>query len=298
MKYFLLFVVLITSNVCYSNDTLTKCDKAYIFLYFKKALEFGGINLQINNFDIGRIKQGERIKIELYASDKFIELRSSNKRIVTPLKFKPELGKSYYVEVSVPGEILFTLKEPKIGEKEFNDNSYFIDDLNQLKVISEKSDNLIISDTITYRSKPVLDYSDFRAEKPKDSSSCFYLDISIATFIKSINVWTGRQTLESFAGIRRDLSWIDSNTKTDEQLIYAQLKYDIANYFSKLAENRMNKNKSQIGLQERIKSIIEEEQLFMKKTFKKMDDETDFGKKKEETQYWIDNYEQIIINNR
>ncbi|MFN8207308.1 MAG: hypothetical protein U0T82_07855 [Bacteroidales bacterium] len=62
-KYFLVLVVLITSNVCYSNDTLTKCDKATIFLYFKKALEFGSINLQINNFDIGRIKQGEKLRL-------------------------------------------------------------------------------------------------------------------------------------------------------------------------------------------------------------------------------------------
>ncbi|MFN8207307.1 MAG: hypothetical protein U0T82_07850 [Bacteroidales bacterium] len=49
----------------------------------------------------------------------------------------------------------------------------------------------------------------------------------------------------------------------------------------------MNSNKSQIGHEARIKDIIQEEQSLLKKTFEKLDYETDFGKNKEETQKWI-----------
>ncbi len=132
-------------------------------------------------------------------------------------------------------------------------------------------------DTITYRSKNNLEWTDFRMDPDLKDTSKIHLNVTIVTFTKKVDIWFGIIKVESFAGVRRDISWVKPDYKTDKLIAYIQLKYDIANYYAKKAENEINSKKINVVRKEKIRNIIDTNINEMKKTFKIYDSETNFG---------------------
>ena len=102
------------------------------------------------------------------------------------------------------------------------------------------------SDTITYRSKNKFDWTDFHMQQDNNDSLKLFLNLTIVTLTRKVDVWFGIITVESFVGIRRYYSWVKTEYKSDQLFKYVQLKYDIANYYAKKCEKEINSGK--IGL--------------------------------------------------
>ena len=141
-------------------------------------------------------------------------------------------------------------------------------------------------DTITYRSKRYLDWSDFKMSPNSNSSLKVKLDLTITTFNKKVNVLWGTVTVESYAGIRRDLSWVKPQYKSQQLLNYIQLKYEIANYFAIKTEKEINRKKINAASTKKISKIIESHINAMNSTFEEYDIETDFGINTEIVNQW------------
>ena len=141
-------------------------------------------------------------------------------------------------------------------------------------------------DTITFRSKNRLEWSDFKKYPDLNDSLKIYIDLTIVTFTKKINVWWGTITVESYAGIRRDLSWAKPQYKSQQMLEYVQLKYEIANYFAKKSEKEINDNKINASNTRRIKNIIETHISAMNKAMNEYDIESNFGSHAETIDIW------------
>ena len=146
----------------------------------------------------------------------------------------------------------------------------------------------IEGDSITYNSKSILEWSDFKMSPDINDSLNVYLDLTIATFTKKINVLWGTITVESYAGIIRDLSWVKPQYKSQQLLDYVQLKYEIANYFAKKSEKEINRKKINAGFTKRISNIIESYIDAMNTTLKEYDIETNFGRNADIMNRWKD----------
>ena len=141
-------------------------------------------------------------------------------------------------------------------------------------------------DTITFKSKNMLEWSDFKMIPNINDSSKVYLDVTIVTFPKKVNVWTGIISVESYAGIKRDSSWIKPQYKSPQLLDYVQLKYEIANYFAKKSEQAINKKKINVSFTNRITKIVKLHIESMNQVFKEFDVESDFGNNAEVFDNW------------
>jgi len=141
-------------------------------------------------------------------------------------------------------------------------------------------------DTITYRSKNTLEWSDFKMSPDLNNEMKFNLELTFGVFVKKANFWTGVITVESFGGIRRDLSWVNPQYKSQQLLDYLQLKYEIAHYFAKKSENEINKNKLNTGLTDEINGIIEKHIIGRDKALNEFDIESDFGNHAEIIDKW------------
>ena len=95
--------------------------------------------------------------------------------------------------------------------------------------------------------------------------------------MKKVNVWTGVATVESYGGIRRDLSWVNPQNESLQLLDYLQLKYEIAHYFAKKSEKEINSKKINAGNTGRINGIIETHIKERDKALNEFDIESDFG---------------------
>jgi hypothetical protein len=142
------------------------------------------------------------------------------------------------------------------------------------------------SDTITYKTKNKLEWSDFKMNPDLSDSAKIHLNLTIVTFTKKIDIWFGIIKVESFAGIKRDSSWVKSEYKNDLMLEYVQLKYDIANVYAKKAENEINKKKINAAFTRKIEKIIESHIKEMNFALEKYNIETDFGNNKEMIDKW------------
>jgi hypothetical protein len=141
-------------------------------------------------------------------------------------------------------------------------------------------------DTITYKTKNKLEWSDFKMNPDLSDSAKIQLNLTIATFTEKADVWFGTIKVESFAGIRRDLSWVKPEFKNDLLLEYVQLKYDIANIYAKRAENEINKKKINASSTQKIGKIIESHIREMNQILEKYDTETNCGDNKDMIDKW------------
>ena len=141
-------------------------------------------------------------------------------------------------------------------------------------------------DTITYKSKNRLEWSDFKMPPNLHDSLKVQMDLTIATFTKNVNILWGTITVESYAGIRRDLSWVKPQYKSQQLLDYVQLRYEIANYYAKKSEEEINSKKINAGNTSRIRKIIETHINEMNKALDEFDIESDFGSRAEIIDKW------------
>ena len=141
-------------------------------------------------------------------------------------------------------------------------------------------------DTITFKSKDKLEWSDFRMSPDPNNTLKVHMDLTIATFTKKVNIWWGTITVESYAGIRRDLSWVKPQYESQQLLDYVQLRYEIANYFAKKSEKEINSKKINAGNTGRIRKIIETHIAEMNKALDEFDKESDFGNHSEIIDKW------------
>ncbi|MDR2424550.1 MAG: hypothetical protein LBD59_07485 [Prevotellaceae bacterium] len=142
------------------------------------------------------------------------------------------------------------------------------------------------NDSITYKLKSELDWSDFKMNPDYSDSSKIYWELTIVTYTKKVDIWFGIIKVESFAGFLRNSSWVKSEFKTDLMLDYVQLKYEIANLYAKRAETEINKKKINAGMTRKISKIIESYIEKMHSTLKLYDVETDFGVNQDMIEKW------------
>jgi len=153
------------------------------------------------------------------------------------------------------------------------------------RVISEMS-KAHEGDTITYRSKNRLEWSDFKMSPDLTSDLKVHIELTFGVFMKKVNVWTGVATVESYGGIRRDLSWVNPQYESLQLLDYLQLKYEIAHYFAKKSEKEINSKKINAGNTGRINGIIETHIIERDKALNEFDIESDFGSRAEIIDKW------------
>jgi hypothetical protein len=141
-------------------------------------------------------------------------------------------------------------------------------------------------DTITKRTKNILEWNDFKMSPDFNNEMKVHIELTFGVFVKKVNVWTGVTTVESFGGIRRDLSWVKPEYQTQQLLDYLQLKYDISHYFAKKSEKEINSNKINAGNTNKINGIIETHLIGRDNVLNEFDIESDFGNRLEIIDKW------------
>lgn len=100
-------------------------------------------------------------------------------------------------------------------------------------------------DTLEYRSTRNLSWNDFKGV-PQSSdtlSSKVSLFTTLIIKIREINAWLGYATYDINAVIFRDLSWVPPKSKTEKQLTFQQLIFDISKIYAIKAQNDLNERK-------------------------------------------------------
>lgn len=141
-------------------------------------------------------------------------------------------------------------------------------------------------DTISVRSKGVLDWSDFKMSPDLNKDVNAYPELTFGVYTKKVNVWTGVITVESYGGIRKDLSWIKPEYKSQQLLDYIQVKYVIAHHFAKKSEKEINSGKINAGNVNKINGIIEKHLDARDKALNEFDTESNFGNNAEAVIKW------------
>ena len=160
------------------------------------------------------------------------------------------------------------------------------------KVISEMT-KANKGDTISLRSKNILEWSDFKMSPELNKDLNANIELTFGVFTKKVNVWTGVITVESYGGIRRDLSWVNPQRESQQLLNYLQLKYEIAHFFAKQSEKEINSKKINAGNVNKINGIIETYLNARDKALNEFDIESNFGNNAEV----IDKWKQKLRNN-
>lgn len=141
-------------------------------------------------------------------------------------------------------------------------------------------------DTISARSKVILEWSDFKMAPQSNKDLNVHPELTFGVFTKKVNVWTGTITVESYGGIRRDLSWVKPEYKSQQLLDYLQLKYNISHYFAKKSEKEINSGKINAGNVNKINAIIEKHLDARDKALNEFDTESNFGSNAEALNKW------------
>lgn len=153
------------------------------------------------------------------------------------------------------------------------------------KVISEMT-KANKGDTISLRSKKILEWSDFKISSETNKDLNANIELTFGVFNKKVNVWTGVITVESYGGIRRDLSWVNPQKISPQLLNYLQLKYEIGHIFAKKSEKEINSKKINAGNVNKINEIIEIYLNARDKTLNEFDIESNFGNNSEVIDIW------------
>ncbi|MDR2039340.1 MAG: hypothetical protein LBQ60_15560 [Bacteroidales bacterium] len=146
--------------------------------------------------------------------------------------------------------------------------------------------NLYANDTIAYKLKSKLDWSDFGMTPNFDDSSKIHWEPTIVTYTKKVDIWFGTIKVESFVGFLKDSSWVKPEFKTDLMLDYVQLKYEIANLYAKKVETEINKKKINAAMTRKISKIIESHIENMNSILERYDIETNFGANQNMIEKW------------
>lgn len=141
-------------------------------------------------------------------------------------------------------------------------------------------------DTISLRSKKNLEWSDFKMTPQLNKDAGAHIELTFGVFTKKVNVWTGTITVESYGGIRRDLSWVNPKQKSPQLLNYLQLKYEIGHYFAKKSEKEINSKKINAGNVNKINGIIETYLNARDKALIEFDAQADGGRNAEAVDQW------------
>ena len=141
-------------------------------------------------------------------------------------------------------------------------------------------------DTITFRSKTNIEWSDFKMTPDLNNNLKAHIELTFGVFVQKVSIWTGIITVESYGGIRRDLSWINSQYESKQFIDYLQLKYEIAHYFAKKSEKEINSKRINAGKTDRINGIIETHIIGRDKAINEFDIESDFGSRVEIIDKW------------
>jgi|GEM_PF-2312093 len=150
-------------------------------------------------------------------------------------------------------------------------------------------------DTISVRSKAILEWSDFKMPPESIKDLHVHPELTFGVFTKKVNVWTGTITVESYGGIRRDLSWVKPEYKSQQLLDYVQLKYNISHYFAKKSEKEINSGKINAGNVNKINGIIEKHIDARDKALTEFDTESNFGNNAEALNKWKEKLRQNEI---
>ncbi|MGL2999372.1 hypothetical protein [Flavobacterium sp. RSSB_23] len=153
------------------------------------------------------------------------------------------------------------------------------------KIISEMT-KANKGDTISLRSKKSLEWSDFKMSPEVNKDLKAHLELIFGVYSKKVNVWTGVITVESYGGIRRDLSWVNPQYTSQQHLNYFQLKYEIAHFFAKKSEKEINSRKINAGNVNKINGIIETYLNARDKALSEFDTESNFGDNVEVVDKW------------
>lgn len=132
-------------------------------------------------------------------------------------------------------------------------------------------------DTISMRSKKILEWSDFKMLPKTNNEVHAHIELTFGVFTKKVNVWTGTITVESYGGIRRDLSWVNPKQQSEQLLNYLQLKYELGHYFAKKSEKEINSKKINAGNVNKINGIIETYLNARNKALNEFDTEVNLG---------------------
>lgn len=92
--------------------------------------------------------------------------------------------------------------------------------------------------------------------------------------------------MESYGGIRRDLSWVKPEYTTQPLLNYLQLQYEIAHYFAKKSEKQINGGKINAGNVNKINGIIAKYLDARDKALSEFDAESNLGNNAEALDKW------------
>lgn len=141
-------------------------------------------------------------------------------------------------------------------------------------------------DTISLRSKKNLEWTDFKMTPQLNKNQNAHIELIFGVFTKKVNVWTGTITVESYGGIRRDLSWVDPKQQSQQLLNYLQLQYELSHYFAKKSEKEINSKKINAGNVNKINGIIENYLNARDMALGALDSESDFGNNAEAAQKW------------
>ena len=139
----------------------------------------------------------------------------------------------------------------------------------------------------------IQEWSDFKMSPDLNKDLNANIELTFGVFTKNVNFWTGVITVESYGGIRRDLSWVNPQLETQQLLNYLQLKYEIAHFFAKQSEKEINSKKINAGNVNKINGIIETYLNARDKSLNEFDIESNFGKNAEV----IDKWKQKLSNN-
>jgi len=153
------------------------------------------------------------------------------------------------------------------------------------RVISEMK-KVKEGDTISKRHIDIIEWTDFKMLPDMSTEKKVHLELTFGVFVKKVNIWTGTATVESFGGMRRDISWIKSEYKSQQLLDYLQLKYDISHYFAKKSEKEINSKKINAGNVNKINGIIELYLVERDKVLQELDLESDLGNRAEIIDKW------------
>lgn len=153
------------------------------------------------------------------------------------------------------------------------------------RVVSEMT-KANTGDTISLRSKAILEWSDFKMPPELNKDLNAKIELTFGVFTKKVNVWTGTITVESYGGIRRDLSWVNPQGESQQLLNYLQLKYEMAHFFAKQSEKEINSKKINAGNVNKINTIIETYLNARDKALNEFDIESNFGNNAEVINKW------------
>jgi hypothetical protein len=141
-------------------------------------------------------------------------------------------------------------------------------------------------DTLTYRTQKKLAWSDFKMLTASNNTQNYNIELTFGVFKKKVNIWTGTLTVESYGGMRKDLSWVSAEHKSEQLLNYLQMKYEIADYFAKKSEKEINSNKINAGNTNKVNGIIDKFLEQRDKVLNQLDIESANGTRLETIESW------------